>query len=285
MTFLQVPFIARALAVLLILAVVAGPVGVLVMLRGLAFSTDTIAHAVFPGVAAGFVLAGEPGVLPGAAVAAVLTAVVFTALSARVRSDTSLAVLLTSMFAFGVILVSRRSSYTADLTAFLFGRVLYTSPAQLAQTAVLVAVVLVVLVLCWRALVLVAFDPVTAAAQGYRTRRLDLLLNVLVALVVVAGARAIGTLLMIALLIVPAAAARLLSHRLRVIVPLACAVAGAASWAGLEISYQASVVYGWRLASGATVVLALIALFLAAQAVHRCPWRGARRRRGAGAAH
>ncbi|TDE56553.1 hypothetical protein E1295_10325 [Nonomuraea mesophila] len=128
------------------------------------------------------------------------------------------------------------------------------------------------------------FDPVTAGAQGYRTRRLDLLLNVLVALVVVAGARAIGTLLMIALLIVPAATARLLGHRLRLIVPLACAVAGAASWAGLEISYQASDAYGWRLASGATVVLALIALFLAAQAAPRRPWRVARRRCGAGAA-
>jgi manganese/iron transport system permease protein len=269
MTFLHVPFMARALIVLLLLALLAGPVGVLVMLRGVAFSADTTAHAVFPGVAAGFVLAGEPGVLPGALAAAVLTAIVFTAVSTRVHSDTGLAVLLTTMFSLGVVLVSQRQTYAADLTAFLFGRVLFTSTTQLAETAVLSAIVLTALVVRWRPLVLIAFDPVTARAQGYRLRPLDLLFNVVVALVVVAGARAVGTLLVIALLIVPAATARLLSDRLPIIVPLAGFLAAIAAWAGLEVSYRASITYGWRLASGGTVVLALVAFFLLAQAVRR----------------
>ncbi|WP_433443778.1 metal ABC transporter permease [Nonomuraea sp. CA-141351] len=269
MTLLDAPFMARALVVLLVLALLAGPVGVLVMLRGVAFAADTTAHAVFPGVAAGFVLAGEPGVLPGALAAAVLTAIVFTAVSARVRADTGLAVLLTTMFSLGVVLISQRRSYTADLTAFLFGRVLFTSTTQLAETAVLAAIVLAALAVCWRPLVLIAFDPVTARAQGYRSGLLDLLFNVLVALVVVVGARAVGTLLVLALLIVPAATARLLSDRLPVIVPFACVLAAIAAWTGLEVSYRASIMYGWRLASGATVVLTLVVFFLLAQAARR----------------
>ncbi|MFG6200586.1 metal ABC transporter permease [Nonomuraea sp. JJY05] len=114
------------------------------------------------------------------------------------------------------------------------------------ETAVLAAIVLTVLVVCWRPLVLMAFDPVTARAQGYRSRLLDLLFNVVVALVVIAAARAVGTLLVIALLIVPAATARLLSDRLPLIVPLAASVAAIAAWAGLEVSYHASLTYGRR---------------------------------------
>jgi manganese/iron transport system permease protein len=164
----------------------------------------------------------------------------------------------------GVVLVSRRTSYSADLTAFLFGRLLAVTPAQLAQTAVVAVVVLAALALLAKELRLRAFDPAAAAAMGYRVWLLDLLLNLSVALVVVAAAQSVGTVLVIALLVVPAATGRLLSDRLAVICAAGIAAAAAAGYLGLVISYRASVTHGLRLAGGATVVLTLVTLYLLA---------------------
>ena len=116
-------------------------------------------------------------------------------------------------------------------------------------------------------LVFRAFDPAGAAARGYRVVVLDLALNLVVALVVVAAVRAVGTVLMIALLVVPGAAARLLSDRLAGIVVLAPVIGALGGWLGLAASYEASVGHGLRLASGATVVLALVALYGIAAAI------------------
>src|SRR5690606_15411250 len=112
-----------------------------------------------------------------------------------------------------------------------------------------------------RPLLLRTFDPEGARAAGVRVGLLDLVLNAAIALVVVASVRAVGTVLVIALLIVPAAAARALSDRLAVIVPLACVIGAAGGWLGLVVSYQAAVDHGLRLASGGTVVLVLVAMY------------------------
>jgi manganese/iron transport system permease protein len=257
------PFMARALAELLVLGALAGTVGVLILLRRLAFMTDALTHTVFPGVVVGYLLTGEGGVFWGALAAGMLTAVLLTLLTRHraVTEDTALAVLLTTFFAVGVVLVSRESGYTADLTAFLFGRVLTVTGPQLAQTLAVTIVVVGTLFLLRRPLLARAFDPYGAAAAGHRIGALDLATNVVVALVVVASVRAVGTVLVIALLIVPAAAARTVSHRLAVIVPVAALVGAGAGWAGLAISYDASLHHGLRLASGGTVVLVLVGLY------------------------
>jgi len=257
------PFMARALAELLVLGALAGTVGVLILLRRLAFMTDVLTHTVFPGVVVGYLLTGEGGVFWGALAAGMLTAVLLTLLTRHraVTEDTALAVLLTTFFAVGVVLVSRESGYTADLTAFLFGRVLTVTGPQLAQTLAVTVVVVGTLFLLRRPLLARAFDPYGAAAAGHRIGALDLATNVVVALVVVASVRAVGTVLVIALLIVPAAAARTVSHRLAVIVPVAALVGAGAGWAGLAISYDASLHHGLRLASGGTVVLVLVGLY------------------------
>ncbi len=259
----HLPFMARALVELVVLGALAGTVGVLVLLRRLAFVSDTLTHTVFPGVVIGHLMAGDGGVFWGALAAGVVTAVLLTLLTQRrrVSEDAALAMLLTTLFAVGVVLVSRQTGFTADLTAFLFGRVLTVTEAQLAQTAVVTVVVVALLAVLRRPLLLRAFDPEGAQAAGVRVGLLDLVLNVAVALVVVAAVKAVGTVLVIALLIVPAAAARSLSDRLAVIVPLACIVGAAAGWLGLVVSYEASVGYGVRLASGATVVLVLVAMY------------------------
>jgi manganese/iron transport system permease protein len=263
------PFMARALAVALLLGVVGGVVSVFVVLRRLAFVSDALTHTVFPGVVVGFLVAGTGGIVWGALAFALLSVVLLTLLSAnaRVTEDAGLAILLTGFFSVGVILVSRRPSYTADLTAFLFGRILTVDMRQIVVTAVLGAVVLLTLAAVGKELVFRAFDPAGAAARGYRVVVLDLALNLVVALVVVAAVRAVGTVLVIALLVVPGAAARLLSDRLAGIVVLAAVIGALGGWLGLAASYEASVGHGLRLASGATVVLALVALYGIAAAI------------------
>jgi manganese/iron transport system permease protein len=271
------PFMARALAELLLLGALAGTVGVLVLLRRLAFMTDALTHTVFPGVVLGYLLTGEGGVFWGALAAGLLTAVLLTVLTRHraVTEDAALAVLLTSFFAIGVVLVSRESGYTTDLTAFLFGRILTVTRQQLGQSAVVTVLVVGALVVLRRPLLIRTFDPVGARAAGLRVGALDLATNVLVALVVVASVRAVGTVLVIALLIVPAAAARVVTDRLAVIAVVAAAFGALAGWAGLVISYDASVHHGLRLASGGTVVLVLVGCHLGALAL-----AAARRRLG-----
>lgn len=263
------PFMRRALVEALLLAVIGAVVSVFVVLRKLAFVSDVLTHTVFPGVVIGFLVAGSGGIVWGALAFAVLSAVLLTLLAARaeVTEDASMAIVLTGFFAVGVILVSRRSSYTADLTAFLFGRILTVDTRQIVVTAVIGAVVLLALGLLRKELLFRAFDPAGAAARGYRVLVLDLVLNLAVALVVVAAVRAVGTVLVIALLVVPGAAGRLLSDRLAGILAAAVAVAALAGWLGLVASWRASVDHGVRLASGATVVLALVVLYALAAAV------------------
>jgi manganese/iron transport system permease protein len=263
------PFMQRALAEALLLGAVAAVVSVFVVLRRLAFVSDVLTHTVFPGVVIGFLAAGTGGIVWGALVFAVLSAVLITVLAARARvtEDASMAIVLTGFFALGVILVSRRASFTTDLTAFLFGRILTVDRQQLLVTAVIGAAVLLVLGLVGKELLLRAFDPAGAEARGYRVLLLDLVLNLAVALVVVAAVRAVGTVLVIALLVVPGAAGRLLSDRLAGITLVAVGTAMLAGWLGLVASWQASVNHGLRLASGATVVLVLCVLYGAAAAL------------------
>jgi manganese/iron transport system permease protein len=263
----EVAFMQRALLAVLMLGVLAGAVGVLVVLRRLAFVGDALTHTVFPGVVVAFLIGQS--IFLGALAAALGSALLLTTLTSnrRVTPDAALAILLTSFFAVGVVLVSRVQSYTADLSAFLFGRILAVDGAALAQTLVVAVIVLTTLVAFRKELLLRAFDPQGAAAMGYRVEVLDLLLNVLVALVVVAAVKAVGTVLVIALIIVPAATARLLVDRVASMVAISCGLGVVGGWLGLAISYDVSLQRGVRLASGATIVVVLVACFVVALAV------------------
>lgn len=259
-----VPFMGRALAELALLALICGPVSVLVFVRRLAFVSDALTHTVFPGVVVGFLAGGVDGIVAGALAASIVTAVVMTLLTrgGALSDDASTAVVLTAMFSIGVVLVSRRSSYTADLTSFLFGRLLTVTPRQMAETAVLAVVILGMLLVSARALIFRAFDPAGAAAAGYRIAWLDLWLNVIVALVVVAAVRAVGTILVVALLIVPAAAARLVTARPVVMAAVGTGLILLAGYGGLLASWTASVDHGIALTSASAVVLLLVLAYL-----------------------
>jgi len=255
------PFMARALVEMLVLAVVAGVVGVRVVLRCLAFVTDTLTHTVFPGVVVAFLI--DRSVLLGALVAGVVSAALLPLLtsSRRVPPDAALAVLLTSFFSVGVVLVSRTDGYTTDLSRFLFGDLLSVTGGQIAQTAAVAVAVLAVFTALHKEFLLTAFDPEGARAMGYRTLPLEMILHVLVALTVVAAVQAVGTVLVIALLLVPAVTAQVVADREGAMLAVAVVVAAAASWLGLVVSFTASVSYDVPLASGATVVTVLVAVF------------------------
>jgi manganese/iron transport system permease protein len=262
----RLPYMQRALVEVLLLGVLAGVVGVFVVLRRLAFVSDALTHTIFPGVVIAHLL--DRSLLLGALGFGVLTAVLLTGItsSRRVGADAALAILLTSFFSLGVMLVSRTRTYTADLTVFLFGRVLAVDRVDLLQTLALAAVVGGTLWALRKELVLRAFDPDGAAAMGYRTAVLDLVLNLVIALVVVAAVKAVGTVLVVALIVVPAAAARLLADRVATTAVLAGALGALGGWLGLAASYEVSVDHGVRLAAGATIVVVLVVGFALAAA-------------------
>lgn len=263
------PYMQRALVEILILSVVAGTCSVFVLLRRLAFASDALTHTTFPGAAVAFV-AGV-SLFGGALVAAVVSAVLLTAATRFLRDqeDNVLGVLLGSFFAVGVLVVSRSSSYTSDLTTLLFGRVLTVDGADIAVSAAVAAAVLATLAVFGKELLLRSFDPVGAEALGYRVVLLDLVLNLSLALVVVAALKAVGTVLVIALLVTPGAAARLVTQRVGLMIVVSCGLAALSGWVGLALSWDLSVNHGLRLASGATVVVALTAAFLVVALVSR----------------
>jgi ABC-type Mn2+/Zn2+ transport system permease subunit len=249
-------FFVRALLAAAIVGVVCAVVGTYVVLKGIAFIGDAIAHAAFPGVVAAFLL-GVPFYL-GAAVAAVGTslAIGYVTRRARIRTDTAIGVLFAGTFAFGVFLYSTIQGYVADLFSFLFGQLLSTSLQDLVALVILGGIVLAVVAVLWKELLYATFDPLGAAASGLRVDLLESLFLALIALTIVISLQAIGIILVVAMLVTPAATAQLLTVRFGRMMSIACALAVGASIAGLYLSYWLDV------ASGATIVLVQTAVFL-----------------------
>lgn len=254
-------FFLRALLAASLVGLVCAVVGTYVVLKGIAFIGDAIAHAAFPGVVAAFLL-GLPYYL-GASIAAVGTALAIGAVSrrARIRTDTAIGVLFAGTFAAGVFLYSTIDGYVADLFSFLFGQLLSTSVDDLLALAILGAVVLGTVAVLWKELLYATFDPLGAAASGLRVGWLETLFLALVALTIVISLQAIGIILVVAMLVTPAATAQLLSVRFGRMMATAAVVAVLASVLGLYVSYWLDV------ASGATIVLVQTAVFLAVLAL------------------
>jgi manganese/iron transport system permease protein len=257
-----VGYMQRALLEVLVLGVVGGVVGVHVVLRRLAFLTEVVQHTVFPGIAVAF--AWGQSLLLGALVTGAASILLFTfgVRRRRIDPDSLMALLIATFFAFGVVVVSRRSGYQSDLTALLFGRILAVDQREVIDTIVVGAIALVVLFALHKELVMRAFDPMGSEALGYPPVVLDLVLNLVVMLTVIAAVRAVGTVLVVAFIVTPAAAARLLTGGVGMMMAVAAVFAAVGGWLGLVVSYDGSIRHGWRLASGATVVLVLTAGFL-----------------------
>ena len=265
----QLPFMARALVTLLVLAFAAGTVGVLVNLRRLEFLSDGLTHAAFPGLVLGFLVAGSPGLLPGALIVALAAALLLSLLQRRGVGDQSLiAIVLTAFFSVGVLLVSTRQGYSAQLSEMLFGRLLTIDDQQVAVTVAIVAVALLLVAITWRRQVFLAFDADGARASRLRTVWLDIALNTAVVLVVVAASAAVGTLLVLAVLIVPGAAARLATSGIGAAVAVATVFAVLSSAAGLALTWELSIGLDVQAAPGGVVALTMIAAYLLFLAGH-----------------
>ncbi|NLT26548.1 MAG: metal ABC transporter permease [Microbacteriaceae bacterium] len=262
-TMLSAPFMQQAVLALVLVSTIAAFVGVLLNLRDLEFVSDGLVHAVFPGVVIGFVTAGVDGVYLGAIVAAVIGTVLLTFAARRgLGEDAATAVLLAGAFAIGIVIVSRTTRYSSGVEQLLFGQLLTVGRDDLLAIGVLGGLALVIVLATWKEQVLVAFDRTAAAATGMRVVVYELALNLAIALVVVAASRAIGNLLVLALLIVPAAVGRLVSRRLGVVVAVALAVPVLTGPFGLALAYWLSVDARLQISPSALVVLVLVGVYL-----------------------
>jgi len=267
---LQYGFMVRGMLAAVIVGVVCAVLGTYVVLRGMAFFGDALAHAVLPGVAVGYLVGGgaRGPVFWWAMVAALLSAFGIGAVSqsGRLKQDTAIGIIFAGMFAFGVALISMVRNYTADLTHFLFGDVLGVSSQDLILTLVFGVLILLLVIAFYKEFLVTSFDPTLAATLRLPTRRLDYLLISLIAMSVVVSLQTVGVTLMVAMLITPAATASLLTRRLSRMMWIAAAIAVFSGITGLYLSYYLN------LASGAAIVLTCTAVFVIVwgiTAIHR----------------
>jgi manganese/iron transport system permease protein len=257
---LSYPFMQRGLIAAVLVGVVCAVVGTYVVLRGMAFFGDALAHTILPGVALGYLVNGsarEP-LFWWALGTAVLAALGIGAISkrAQVKEDTAIGVLFAGMFALGIALISTVRSYAVDLSHFLFGDVLGVSVHSLWVTAIFGALVLLVIFLFYKEFMVLSFDPVLAATLRLPVGLLTNLLLTLIAVTIAVSLQTVGVALMVAMLVTPAATAYLLSRRLPVMMGLAALIASVSGLVGLYLSYYLSI------ASGAAIVLTATAVFL-----------------------
>ncbi|HSD51529.1 MAG TPA: metal ABC transporter permease [Candidatus Methylomirabilis sp.] len=248
-------FMQRALVGGVLVAAICALVGTYVVLRGLAFVGDALAHAAFPGVVIAYLLKGN--IYLGALLFALATALAVGLVSrhGRVSHDTAIGVLFAGAFALGVLLMSMIQGYTVDLFSFLFGNVLGISARELWVVAFLGGVVVLTIAVLYKELLLLSFDPTVAEAMGYPVQAFNYLLLGLIAVTIVISIQAVGIILVVALLVTPSATAYLLSQRFFRMMVLGVLLAALAAVVGLYLSYYLNV------ASGAAIVLVSTCLF------------------------
>ncbi|MBA2375143.1 MAG: metal ABC transporter permease [Rubrobacteraceae bacterium] len=248
-------FMQRGLLASCLVAIICGTLGCFVVLKGLAFIGDALAHASFGGVALAFVLGAN--IYLGAFIFALGTALGIGALSqgGRVRADTAIGVLFAGTFAFGILIISRVEAYTVDLFGYLFGDVLSITRSDLITITVSGVLVLVVVAAFYRQFIFAAFDPAVAAASGLPTRFLEYLLLGLLGATIVTSLQAIGIVLVVALLVTPSATAYLLTNRFHTMIFASMGIGCLSALLGIYLSYYLDV------ASGAAIILTATAFF------------------------
>jgi manganese/iron transport system permease protein len=260
---LAFPFFVRALVASTIVGLVCAVVGSYMVLRGLAFMGDALSHSAFPGVVIAYLLKG-PFYL-GAAVAAVATSLAIGWVTRRgqLRGDTAIGVLFAGMFALGIFLFSRIPNYVGDLFGFLFGEVLGIGDRDLLALSILALIVLALVAVLWKELLYSTFDPLGAAAAGLPVGALDYLFLALIALTIVVSLQAVGIILVVAMLVTPAAVGQLVASSFARLVAVAIAVGVLAPVVGLYLSYWLDA------ATGATIVLVETGVFIVALVARR----------------
>ncbi|MDX1511934.1 MAG: zinc ABC transporter permease AztB [Nitriliruptorales bacterium] len=271
--FLDNAFMQRALVAGLLTVVSTSVVGTWVVLRGLTFLGDALAHGVIPGIALAFLLEINLGV--GAAVAALvmLGGIDLVSRRSRLPQDVGIGLLFVGMLALGVIIISLRGAYAGDLTAILFGDAIGVSVGDVVTSAGVTVVVVAVAALLHRPFLVLTFSREKAAVLGLRPRVTHAVMLVLVGLAIVASFRAVGTLLVFAFLVAPPAAASLFARRVPAMMGVAVALGWTAVVIGLLVSFHAGT------PASATIAMAAVVEFFAVLVV-RGVVEGARAKRG-----
>lgn len=256
--FLLGPFIAndfmlRALAGGFLVALTSAVVGTFVVLRGLAFIGDALSHGVLPGVAIALLL-GVPGIVGAAAGSlAMILGIGYVTKRSSLSSDTAIGLLFVGMLALGVVIVSRSRSFSGDLMHILFGEVLGISWPDVAGQALAAAAVSAVALAFRRPFLLLSFSPEQADVSGFPSRRYHAIQLLMIALTVVVSFKTVGTLLVLSLLIAPAAAAALFARKVRTMMLLAWAIGASSVYLGLLASYHLNIAGGASIALVATL--------------------------------
>ena len=255
---LEFPFMQRAFLAAGFAAVVCALVGSFVVLKGLAFMGDAVAHSSLAGMSVAYFLGGNIfwGALGWAIPASLL--ITFISRRANLRLDASIGIIFASGFALGIILMSRVTGYAADLFGLLFGNVLGISWAEVALIGGIAAAVSLVIAAFYKELLFTSYDATMSAASGIPVRFMQYLLPVLVGVTTVASLKAVGIVLVLALLVTPSATAMLLARRMPSIMACSVAVGLIATVLGLYLSFYAN------LPSGPSIVLVATGLFLLA---------------------
>jgi len=254
------PIMRRAFAEVVLLGIAGGALGCWVILYRLSYSAESLAHSLLPGLVAAALL-GLPLLLGGAV--GIVVAAIAIAVAARtptIGRDTAVAVVVTALLGLGVLL-ALSPAVPAGLAELLFGDVLGVSDADLLSAALLVVAVVAALAILHGRLLAVGFDRMSARGLGVAPAAVDAALLVLVALAVLVAVQGLGNLLVVAVLIAPAATARLLTHRMGAMLVAAAAIAIVAAIAGLYLSYYAGT------AAGASIAGMLVAAYLVAAGV------------------
>jgi ABC-type Mn2+/Zn2+ transport system permease subunit len=253
--FIANGFMVQALIAGVLVSIACAIAGTFVILRGLAFIGDALAHGVLPGIAIAF-LVGFPGIL-GAAIGAAFMIGGITVITQRSRlsSDTAIGLLFIGMLSLGVIIVSRSSSFSGDLTRILFGEILGISFQAILIQGVATLVIIIIAIVCARPFLLLSFDTEQAQVAGFSARLYHNIMLFMIAITVIVSFQTIGTLLVFGLLIAPAGAGALLARRITAMMIWAIVFGILSMFFGLLLSYY------FNLAAGAAIILVTVIIF------------------------
>jgi len=257
---LQYEFMVRGMFAAVLVGIVCAVVGTYVVLRGMAFFGDALAHTILPGIALGYLITGgaRDVLFWWALGTAIVAALGIGAISknSQIKEDTSIGVIFAGMFALGIALISTVKSYAVDLSHFLFGDVLSVSTQSLWLIIIFGGLVLLTVFAFYKEFMTLSFDPILAATLRLPVGLLNNLLLTLIAVTVAVSLQTVGVALMVAMLVTPAATAYLLTHRLSTMMFIAVIFASLSGVIGLYLSYYLSI------ASGAAIVLTATFFFL-----------------------
>jgi manganese/iron transport system permease protein len=258
---LQYGFMQRGMLAVLVIGAVSGIIGCFVVVRGMSFFSDAVAHGALPGVAVAYISGGD--IFLGALVAGITVALSIGWLTReeRLKEDTAIGVMFAGMFALGIAIISTSKSYSVDLAHILFGNVLSVNDADLRLIVVLGTIVVLTIIALYKEFMILSFDASLARTLKLPGEGLRILLLVLLAITVVASLQTVGIALMVAMLVTPAATAQLLTRRLHHMMMLAAGIGAFSGIAGLYFSYHLNMVFNVDITSGPAIVLTTTAIF------------------------